>query len=40
MLIGRYSDFKLAEVKQRAVSLRQMLATGQDPIEERVKQRN
>lgn len=39
MLIGRYSDFKLAEVKERAVSLRQMLATGQDPIEERIKQR-
>ncbi len=39
MLIGRYSDFKLAEVKQRAVSIRQMLTDGLDPIEERRKKK-
>ena len=34
ILIGRYCDFKLPEIKEKAIILRQMLAKGKDPIEE------
>lgn len=39
ILVGKYSDFKLEEIKDRAIKIRQMLATGIDPIEEQVKQK-
>lgn len=39
ILVGKYSDFKLEEIKDIAIKIRQMLATGIDPIEEQVKQK-
>ncbi len=39
MLIGRYSDFKLSEIKDRAQEMRKIIATGEDPIEIREQKR-
>lgn len=39
MLVGRYCDFKLSEIKERAMEIRKTIATGQDPIEIREQKR-
>ncbi len=39
ILIGRYSDFKLSEIKERALELRRTVASGQDPIDLREQKR-
>ena len=37
--MGRYCDFKLSEIKERAMEIRKTIATGQDPIEMREQKR-
>lgn len=39
ILIGRYGDFKLSEIKERALELRRTVASGQDPIDLREQKR-
>lgn len=39
MLVGRYCDFKLSEIKERAMEIRKTIAIGQDPIEMREQKR-
>ena len=38
MLVGKYEDFKLSEIKERAHDLRKMIFLGQDPMEEQAKE--